>query len=59
MKAVLNLTYGKTQSQKLGELIEYAACKTPITDVKPSNMLTHIKESVSYTHLTLPTICSV
>lgn len=44
LKAALNLTYGKTQAEKLKELIEYAACKTPIMDVKPSNMLMHIKE---------------
>ena len=44
LKAALNLIYGKTVSQRLSELIEYAACKDPVLDMKPSAMLMHIRE---------------
>ena len=44
LKRVLRLTYGKTQAQRHIELIEYAAAKEPVLDVKPSNMLMYIKD---------------
>ena len=44
LKSALQLTYGKTQEQKHIELIQYAAAKEPVLDVKPSNMLLHIRE---------------
>ena len=44
LKAALQLTYGKTQAQHHIELIQYAAAKEPVLDVKPSNMLLHIRD---------------
>ena len=44
LKAALQLTYGKTQAQRHIELIQYAAAKEPVLDVKPSNMLLHIRD---------------
>ena len=44
LKAVLASTYGKTQNQRHCELIEYAAAKTPVLDVKPSNMLMYVRD---------------
>ena len=44
LKAVLTSTYGKTKSQRHCELIEYAATKTPVLDVKPSNMLMYVRD---------------
>ena len=46
LKRALRLTYGKTQAQRHIELIEYAATKEPVLDVKPSNMLMYIKDLI-------------
>ena len=43
LKAILQSTFGKTPAQKHVELIDYAACKEPVLDIKPSNMLLHIE----------------
>ena len=44
LKTALQLTYGKNQAQRHIELIQYAAAKEPVLDVKPSNMLLHIRD---------------
>ena len=44
LKRSLQLTFGKTPAQRHVELIEYAAAKEPVLDVKPSNMLMHIRD---------------
>ena len=44
LKEALLLNYGKTVGQKHIELIQYAAAKEPVLDVKPSNMLLHIRD---------------
>ena len=46
LKRALRLAYGKTQAQRHIELIEYAATKEPVLDVKPSNMLMYIKDLI-------------
>ena len=38
------MTFGKTPAQRHVELIQYASAKEPILDVKPSNMLMHIRD---------------
>ena len=43
LKAILQSTFGKTPAQKHVELIDYAAAKEPVLDIKPSNMLLHIE----------------
>ena len=42
LKAALTDNYGKTESQRHAELIEFAASKEPITDIKPTALLMHI-----------------
>ena len=44
LKAALDLTYGKTPAKKNDELIEFAASREVITDIKPSVMLMHIRD---------------
>ena len=44
LKDALQLTYGKTQAQRHVELISYAAAKEPVLDMKPSNMLLHVRD---------------
>ena len=44
LKSALQLTFGKTPAQRHVELIQYASAKEPILDVKPSNMLMHIRD---------------
>ena len=42
LKAALTDNYGKTESQRHAELIEFAANKEPILDIKPTALLMHI-----------------
>ena len=44
LKDALQLTYGKTQAQRHVQLISYALAKEPVLDMKPSNMLLHVRD---------------
>ena len=42
LKAALTENYSKTESQRHAELIDFAAAKEPILDIKPSALMMHV-----------------